>query len=200
MVDVTDRARPRVDRTPTLRVNLPGGQNRLRQLILHLAARCAQAERLDTVKLNKMLWRADFASFAARSVPVTGREYRRLESGPALREMPALRQEMQARGLVRLDRAPADDGRVEHRWVALVEPDLSMFSVDDLTFVDRSVAYYLDGTGMEPDDDSLGAAWRSRNDGDAMPYELALLSDRRIGPKQLQRLRSFIQDEGLTSL
>lgn len=188
------------NRLPTLRVNLPGGQNRLRQLIIHIAARYADAERFGAIKLNKILWRADFQSFARRGVPITGREYKRLEFGPAPKEMPALHQEMQARQLIRLDKITVGPDWLEHRTVALVEPILEMFSAEDMAFVEEAIGYYWSKTGIEASDDSHGAAWKSRNNGDTMPYELAYLSDKTLGRKQFLRLQAFIEDEGLSSL
>lgn len=188
-----------MDHKATFQVSLPGGQNRLRQLILHVAARCHEAERFGAIKLNKILWRADFESFARRGVPITGREYKRLDLGPAPREMPALHREMTAQGMIRLERVPAGE-HTQHRTIPLMEADLRLFSADDLAFVEESIRYYWDKTGIEASDDSHGAAWQSRNNGDLMPYELAYLSDEPIGHKQFLRLRSLIEDEGMTSL
>ena len=185
---------------PTVKVDLPGGPDRMRQLILYVAQKLADAPHFGVLKLNKVLWRADFRSFAARAVPVTGREYRRLEFGPAPREMPALQRDMLARGLIRLDRTVAEDGKVEQRTVPLAMPDLTLFDADDLAFVDDSIRYYHPMTGAETSDDSHGAAWKSRNNGDPMPYELAYLSDAPLGRKQFLRLQSRTDDEGWTSL
>ena len=63
-------------------VILPGKQDRLRQMILYVATKCAKAERMGLIKLNKILWKADFDAFAARQRPITGREYQRLDLGP----------------------------------------------------------------------------------------------------------------------
>lgn len=188
------------NRMPTLRVNLPGGQNRLRQLIIYIAKRCNEAERFGVIKLNKILWRADFESFARRGVPVTGREYKRLELGPAPKEMPLLHKEMRAQGLIRLDKVLINNDYEEHRTFPLVEPNMTLFSDDDRAFVEESIRYYWSKTGVEASDDSHGAAWKSRNNGDLMPYELAYLSDEPIGRKQFLRLRTLIEDEGMTSL
>ena len=188
------------DKLPTFRVSLPGGQDRLRQLIIYVAQRCEKAERFGAIKLNKILWRADFQSFARRRIPVTGREYKRLEMGPAPKEMPVLHREMQANGLISMEKILVVPGKIEHRTTALVSPNMDMFSDEDRNFVEESIGYYWEKTGTEASDDSHGAAWKSRNNGDLMPYELAFLSDRKIGARQFLRLRSFIEDEGITSL
>ncbi len=187
------------NRLPTFRVNLPGGQNRLRQLIIYVSDRCKDAEWFGAIKLNKILWRTDFQSFARRGVPVTGREYKRLELGPAPKEMPTLHKEMQLQGLIRLDKVWVRDGMEEHKTIALVSPNLELFSQDDLSFVDESIGYYWNKTGIEASDDSHGAAWKSRNNGDLMPYELAYLSDKPLPRKQFLKLRTLIEDEGVSS-
>ena len=187
-------------RLPTLMVALPGGLNRMRQLILHIATKFQDAERFGAIKLNKTLWRGDFRSFASRGEPVTGREYRRLENGPAPKDMPNLRQEMQAQGLIRVDKVRAGEDFDEHRTVPLQAADLSLFTDEDMAFVNESISYYWSKTGTEASDDSHGTAWKSRNNGDLMPYELAYLSDDPVGKKQFLRLRSFVEDEGLKSL
>lgn len=184
----------------TLVVELPGGLDRMRQLVLYVADRLADAQHFGVIKLNKVLWRADFRSFATCGEPVTGREYRRLEFGPAPREAQQLRRQMVEEGSLRIDKAEAVDGKIEHRPVALRPANLSSFNTQDLRFVDDAIAYYRDMTGTETSDDSHGAAWKSRNNGDPMPYELALLSDRPIGRKQFLRLQSKIEEEGSQSL
>jgi hypothetical protein len=78
----------------TFQVKLPGGQSRLREAALYVMTRCANAEAFGLVKLNKILWRADFKAYAARRVPVTGRQYQRLAQGPAPVEMLPVLQEL----------------------------------------------------------------------------------------------------------
>ena len=184
----------------TLTVALPGGLERMRQLVLYISAKLGDAQHFGAIKLNKVLWRADFRSFAERGVPVTGREYRRLEHGPAPKEMPALQRAMLAENSIRHERAVAVDGKVEHRTCPLRPADLSWFDAADLRFVDDAIRYYRDMTGAETSDDSHGIAWKCRNNGESMPYELALLSDRQLGRKQYLRMLSRVDDEGWQSL
>ena len=84
--------------------------------------------------------------------------------------------------------------------MALVDPNLSIFTSADLSFVEEAIEYYWEKTGIEASDDSHRAAWKSRNNGDLMPYELAYLSDEMLGRKQFMKMRTFIEDEGITSL
>jgi hypothetical protein len=184
---------------PTLRVELAGGRDRLREMILYVAERCAEATYFGAVKLNKIIWKADFDSFAARRVPITGREYRRRRLGPAAVEMLPIHRRMQQDALIRVDRRDLGDGYIEHRTIALVKPNLTLFDADDLGYVDASIRHYWDMTGSESSDESHGVAWSTRHDDDPMPYELAFLSDEPLSLEQRLRVEQLIYDKGWAS-
>lgn len=156
-------------------------------------------QRFGRVKLNKIIWKADFDAFAERGVPVTGRAYQRLPFGPALKEMKPLLREMQTAGLLAEDPTDFGEGVVEYRLVALADPDLSKFTDSDLHFVNRSIEHYFNMTGDEASDDSHGAAWKSRSNHDPMPYQSSYLSDMRPAGMQRERLLALIRDRRLQS-
>lgn len=183
----------------TYYVELPGGQNRLRQLVLYVARRCETAKRFGGIKLNKILWKSDFDSFAMRQIPVTGRRYQREKFGPIPREMLPLHREMQQKGLIRIELVDFGEDVVEHRTIAVVAPDLELFTPDDLRFVNAAIQYYWNLTGMETSDDSHGVAWQTRANGDPMPYELAFLSDKLLGPKQKLQAKRLMSERGWIS-
>ena len=187
------------DRKATFKVDLRGGQDRLRQMILYVAIRSRDAKRFGRIKLNKMLWKADFDAFAARGIPVTGCAYQRLRLGPAPKAMLPLYTEMLRAGLLREEVTDFGDEVEERRPIALVEPNMGYFGDEDLAFVEGAIRYYWSLTGMETSDDSHGLAWLTRTDGEPMPYQSALLSDRRPGAAQMQRLRDRIKEQGLQS-
>jgi len=187
--------RPRL----TFSVDMPGGQARLRQMILYVARECRTAPRFGGIKLNKIIWRADFESFAARGRPVTGRPYQRLKLGPAPKEMLPVHRDMLNNGLIVVERVDFGDGVVEQRTVPCVAPSLDFFDEADLHFVDESIKYYWDMTGAETSDESHGMAWKTRSNGDPMPYESAYLSDRALQPAQLAAMKKLMYDRGWVS-
>jgi len=171
----------------TWKVHLPGGQRRLAEAVLYIVHRYATAPSFGLVKLNKTVWRADFDSFAERGQPVTGRQYQRLPQGPAPVEMLPVLNEMQAGGSIRIERCRVFDFD-ERRPIAIAQPNLTLFSRSDLDYLDRAITAYWDKTGRETSDISHGVAWKSRSDGEPMPYELAYLSDAPISGKQRKAL------------
>ncbi len=177
----------------TYKVNLPGGKDRLTEAILYVAEAYKDAARFGLIKLNKVIWRADFAAFAARRVPVTGRSYQRLQFGPAPVEMRPLLNELEQSGTIEIDRVEVGEGKVEQRVVAILPPHNRFFSPSDVEFLDAAIHHYWDKTGVEASDDSHDMGWRTRETGDEMPYELAFLSDQ---PLEDEALARFVEKAG----
>ena len=188
-----------IERRPTVKVDLPGGQDRLRQMILYVSSQCHDAPRFGRIKLSKIIWKSDFDAYAARGIPVTGCAYQRLRLGPAPRAMFPLLTEMLQAGQLREEIVDFGDSIEERRPVALTQPNMDYFSSADIGYVAAAVDYYWSLTGMETSDDSYGLAWQTRSDRESMPYQSALLSDRPLGPAQMLRLKDRIRKQGMQS-
>ncbi|MER9402708.1 Panacea domain-containing protein [Mesorhizobium caraganae] len=177
------------------KIELSGGQRRLKEAILYVCQKSADMERFGAIKLNKILWRADFRSYFERLTPVTGRQYQRIKLGPAPVEMAPVVNEMLRDHLLRID--PRQIGpHVEARHVALVDPVLNFFSPDDLKYWDEAISHYWNMTGAETSDHSHGIAWRSRENGDPMPYQSAFFEDEPLPPAGLSRFASMAHEKG----
>jgi len=171
----------------TYKVHLAGGQQRLREAILYVSDKSKDAPRFGLVKLNKIIWRADFTAFFERKVPVTGRAYQKLEHGPAPVEMRPLLHEMEQERLIEIDQTELAPDKVEQRVFAMVPAFPRFFSPSDFGYLDRAIEYYWNKTGMEASDDSHDIGWLTREIGDEMPYELAFLSDEELSGGALAR-------------
>src|SRR5882672_12074914 len=106
----------------TYRVELPGGDGRLREMILYVSQKAAEMPRYGKTKLNKILWDADFSAFADRGVPVTGRPYQKLQAGPAPVEMPTILAEMKEEDLISIEIVDFGQGIIEQRVIAKTNP------------------------------------------------------------------------------
>lgn len=183
----------------TYRVDLPGGDVRLREMILYVSQKSAEMPRYGKTKLNKILWDADFSAFAARGVPVTGRPYQKLQAGPAPVEMPTVLVEMEQAGLIEIETVDFGDGIIEQRVIAKAPPSLHFFSSDDLAYMDRSIERLWDLTAKRASDRSHGVAWKTRDELDPLPYEAALLSDEELAGEPLARIVDMAQELGWKS-
>lgn len=184
----------------TYKFDLPGGETRLREMVLYVCERCSSAERFGKVKLNKILWRADFTAFAERGIPVTGRSYIKLAAGPAPAEMPSLLAEMRADELIDFKVDELSNGYVEERPIATAKPNLRFFSPDDISFVETSIAYYWSKTATASSELSHTMAWKSRDFLDPMPYESIFLSDLKISSQDRARFAHLAKSMSLTTL
>lgn len=169
-------------------IDMPGGQERAREAILYVAWSCRNAPRFGQTKLHKILWRADFMSFATRGIPVTGRRYQRLPQGPCLHEMLPLQSHLGKSGKIRFVQVDLGNGFTEERIVTERHPDLHYLADRDLNFIDESVFHYWDKTAREASDESHGVIWKTHVDGHPLPYELSLLIDAEPSPLQGRRI------------
>ncbi|ODA68110.1 hypothetical protein A7A08_01280 [Methyloligella halotolerans] len=186
------------DQRALYKIDLPEGQRRLKEAILYVAERCASFRYFGLIKLNKTLWRADFRSFYERGQPVTGRQYQRLEKGPAPVEMPPLLRELGSEG--HLEYVSQKYGLVvERRPVAKGRPVLNFFSQEDLDYLDESIAHYEHMTGSESSDESHGIAWKIRKDGEPIPYQAAYFSDKPLSKDKLSELSEQGRAQGWNS-
>lgn len=170
----------------------------MREMILYVAQKGARMERFGKTKLNKILWKADFAAFSDRGSPVTGRPYQKLGNGPAPVEMPTILAEMEADGLIEIVQVQV--GSVtEHRVIAKTDPTLRFFSPDDLRFVDLAIEYFWETTATEASDLSHGVAWKTRAEMDPLPYESSILADDQLAEPVLSHLKTMAQERGWKS-
>ncbi|WP_269584942.1 Panacea domain-containing protein [Roseibium sp. Sym1] len=166
--------------------HLSGGQRRLKEAILYVCKACEDLDYFGAIKLNKILWRSDFQSFKDRMVPVTGRQYQRLKMGPAPVEMPPVINEMLRDGLLRIELREMGQF-TEKRHIALEDPVMRYFSPEDLEYIDEAIEHYRIMTGTETSDSSHGTAWKTRKNGDPMPYQSAFLEDAPLPDEALKK-------------
>jgi hypothetical protein len=175
---------------------LPGGAiERLTAAILYVCSACETDAAFGVTRLNKTLFEADFLSFRTRGIPITGARYQRLQRGPAPKAMPHRLREMQEHGVLYV-RKQDFLGQLQHKPIALGRPDLSLFSGEDIAILD-SVIREADGrTAAEASEASHRIEWRTRQNGDDIPYEAAWLSDEPPTEADVERTRVLAAEHG----
>lgn len=155
------------------------GEDRLRELILYIADKCADDKYFGAVKLNKILWHADMHAYAHYGVPVTGLEYMRLDHGPAPRRLLPVKEAMLEKGEI-VEQPRQLGRRTQKRIIPLREPNLEIFSGKDIAAVDAVIEFLWDKTADDVSEMSHWRAWRITPPGELIPYEAAFLSDEGI--------------------
>lgn len=150
---------------------------KLAELMLHIARACETDESFGLTKLFKILFFADFRAFATWGRSITGVDYLKLDKGPVPRPGFAVRDE-----LVRTGRAAE---RVEQRFnyrqkklFALTEPDLSAFDGNEIAIVDDIVRTLWGKSARDVSDLSHQfSGWNLAKDRETIPYEVACGAD-----------------------
>lgn len=164
---------------------------KLRELILHVARKCEEDPKFGATKLNKILFFADFWRYAETGKPITGQAYFRLDKGPAPRRLVPVRKDMERRGEL-ATQTRRYFGHVQHRPVALRDPDLGCFSGAEIALVDEVIRRLWNLTAAEVSDLSHQfVGWEAFGDREDIPYETVFVSGRRLTRKELDYGRSL---------
>ncbi len=126
--------------TNTISNQQPDDQ-KLRELILYVADRCGCDDAFGATKLNKILFYSDFLAYLYLGKAITGQEYQALEHGPAPRRLLPIQGAMEAQGEALVAVKKFFNWK-QKRTIALREPDLDSFSVEEVALVDELIQNY----------------------------------------------------------
>lgn len=164
-------------------------ENKLRELVIHIARQSEGDTFFGAVKLTKLLFFADFLAYRAHGRPITGSEYQKLEHGPAPRQLKPLLRQMESRKLIAIRRTELA-GYIQQRILALREPDLGRFSAKEIALVDDLIRRFWDKSASEISDLSHRfAGWQLAKHGETIPYSVALIGKRE--PTESERRRGL---------
>jgi hypothetical protein len=151
---------------------------KLRELIL-LISEWSQADtKYGAIKLNKLLFHADFSAFLTYGESITGQEYFALPQGPAPRRLKPITDEMRRRNEFAWQEVEYF-GKPQKRPVALRPPKLSAFSATDMKLVHQTVEKFWKLNATEISEQShLFLGWKSAHLKETIPYSTALVSRR----------------------
>ena len=151
---------------------------KFRELVVYICKKSEDDPTFGAIKLNKVLYYADFAAYRVLGKPITGAQYQKLHEGPAPQELLAARSVLINEGEARIETRPyftgtqkrlvIEDGR---------DADLDMFAPAELPIVDEIIAYFHGKTAREVSDIShREPGWALAEDREIIPYETAWLS------------------------
>lgn len=153
----------------------PGDEAKLGELLLYVAKRLEDDPAGGAVKLNKVLYFAEFAHVRAHGRPITGVEYQKLEHGPAPRRLVPVRRLLVERG----DAEVVEQtylGYLQQRLVAKRDAMPGALSDDERVVIDQ-VLDALRGRSAkdvsELSHDEVG--WQMVDVGETIPFEAAYL-------------------------
>jgi hypothetical protein len=166
---------------------------RFKELILLLAHRSSDDQRMSRVKLNKLLYLADFEAFRQLGHSITGATYIRGDHGPMAAELPLAEEELGRSGYLdwRIEPAGPWDQKVP---VAIESPDPSLFTEDELRIVEFALTELAPHGGRAAREWSHeeSAGWRIVGKGQAIPYETSIIASEPAPKATIARLRERV--------
>jgi hypothetical protein len=162
---------------------------KLREVIL-LVSEWSQADpKFGAIKLNKLLFHADFSAFLTYGEPITGQEYFKLPQGPAPRHLKPLTEAMIKKGEFAWQEVPYY-GRTQKKPIALRAPDTSKLSGTDVELVKQTIQKFWTMSATDISDQShLFLGWKTAHLHETIPYTTALVSRR--SPTEQERKRGL---------
>ncbi len=152
--------------------------DKLRELVLHISRQSEGDPCFGAVKLNKILFYADFLAYRHFGRPITGAEYQKLDHGPAPCQLKPLRDRMKREGALAI-RKQEYGAYTQHRTLALREPILDKFSANEIALVDKVIQDLWGQNASDVSDRSHGfIGWQLAKLGEMIPYSVALLTRR----------------------
>ena len=118
-------------------------EDKFRELLVYIATRSTDDPTFGSVKLNKVLYYSDFASYRLLGKPITGATYQKLREGPAPRELLECRSDLIASGTATIQLRPYFT-RMQKTLVISPErvPDTEIFDPGELQLVRRSYGFF----------------------------------------------------------
>jgi len=163
--------------------------DKLRELVLYISRQSEGDLCFGVVKLNKILFYADFLAYREFGRPITGAEYQKLDHGPAPRQLKPLHDRMKREGAVAV-RKREYGGYTQHRTLALREPILGKFKAEEIALVGRVIQQLWGQNAADVSDRSHQfVGWQLAKLGETIPYSVALLTRR--DPTEKERVHGL---------
>lgn len=168
-------------------------RERLRELILFVAERCQEDSTFGVTKLNKILFYADFLSFAKYGESITGISYNKLPYGPVPTGAEKIRSDMEAEEEIFVTRQSYSPYQ-RHRIIPRREANLDLFSARNIALVDGVIEALSGLGGKKVSELSHGTSWRAVSSFERIPYETAFLDDSALTERDITAAHEMIDE------
>jgi hypothetical protein len=150
---------------------------KVKQFILYIAKKMEGAKFFGSVKLNKVLYRADHEAYRQLGKKITTYNYRKQAMGPTLDAYLHVVGEMVVDGQLEMEARPAGM-QTEQRPKAKEEPDLGVFTDKERAIIDSEIERAWEITAREIiEEEHATAAWYATKMGGVIHPSLFLVED-----------------------
>jgi hypothetical protein len=166
-------------------------EDKFKELIIYVSNKCEHDQDFGAVKLNKILFYSDFLAYAHLGEPITGAEYFALEHGPAPKMLAPVRDELVNQKDIVI-RQRERYGNKQIRVIPLREADLSYFTPEQVSLVDRVIEAFCGANGTDVSRLShMERGWQVAENKETIPYQAAFLSCEGVTPADNKRAKEL---------
>lgn len=149
-------------------------REKFKALVHYIIWKAGDEDGFGATKLNKVLWFGDARLFATRQKSITGASYIREKYGPVPKAIMPVRQELVNSGAIKQWRDQYH-GRQAWRFKALVPPNVSVFSEEELQTVNWWIDHIAkDHTANSISEESHDYGWEIAAMGEELPFHAFL--------------------------
>ena len=165
--------------------NVKFNSRKFKEAIIYIARKSENDERFGAVKLNKILFYADFSAYRELGRALTGANYQHLDEGPAPHQLVPVREDMIQNGDIKPINSPYY-GKKQKRIMALREPDNSVFSSQELKYLDHEIKRLWDMNAEDVKTESHKEfGYKLTEDNEIIPYAFSYLLSRPITQSEI---------------
>ena len=151
---------------------------KFREFILLICARSAGDKKFGSIKLNKLLFYADFSAYLTFGKAITGEEYFKLPKGPAPRRLLPTVEKMKQNDELAYEEIRYF-GHTQKKPIALRQPDLAVFTPQEIDLVHTMIKKFWDLDAFKISEKShLFLGWKAARNRETIPYSTALIGSR----------------------
>lgn len=179
-------------------------RGKFKEMVLYFAVRSAELKDagFGMVKLNKMLYRADFEAYRTLGHPITGETYERQRFGPVARDLPVVFDELAHSGRLRWQQIPAGPHTRNVPTVPDTDeaaPSTGAFSEQEMAVMERvlrDLATY-GGKAVSEWSHEQSAGWNlAAEDGNVIEYRTAFISAKPLPAGFLKHAKEHVRNSG----
>lgn len=150
---------------------------KFKELVLMFSERSREDEGFGMVKLNKLLYRADFEAFRLLGQSITGETYEKQEYGPVARSLPIALDALAGRHYIEWEHPKRGDFTRDVP-AAREKADETLFDAAEIVIIDRTLEELAHHGGKSVSEWSheTSAGWRVKKIGEAIPYSSAIIN------------------------
>ncbi len=149
---------------------------KLEELILYIATRNRGDNTFGSTRLAKVLFWSDFERFRQTGDAITGAPYIKMPYGPIPNGFNDFLKSLEGGRLLRLEEYPWEKG-AQKRPIALREPNMELFTPDEIALVDQIIAEHWGKSASDVSDRSHQfVGWQIARPQERIPYGTIWLS------------------------